>query len=184
MNTIPTLTTPRMTLRPLHDTDTAALYRIMSEPDVMRFFPNPRPPTEEQVGRMIAHQLRHWEEHENGWWAVELRETCRMIGWCGLQYLPESDETEVAYLLDKAVWGRGLATEAARAALRYGFENQNLDRIIAIVHPDNLGSQKVALKVGLAFVDRTCYFQMDCFRYALDAEHYRPAKQELAASAQ
>ena len=106
-----------------------------------------------------------------------------MIGWCGLQYLPNTDETEIAYLLDRAVWGQGLATEAARAALRFGFDTQNLDRIIAIVHPDNLGSQKVALKAGLAFVDRTRYFQMDCFRYALDAESYRRANQEPATPA-
>ena len=61
MTTIPTLSTPRMMLRPLQEADTAALFRIMCEPDVMAYFPNPRPPTEEQVGRMIANQLHHWK---------------------------------------------------------------------------------------------------------------------------
>ena len=117
---------------------------------------------------MIDHQLKHWEEHRLGWWAVEPRLEARLIGWSGLQYLPETGEVEVAYLLSRTWWGRGLATEAATACLQYGFEEFGLDRIVGLTHPDNVASQRVLEKVGLAFVDRAHYFGIEVCRYAIE----------------
>ena len=173
MNEIPSLTTTRLIMRPLTSDDAESLHQIMAEPEVLHFFPNPAAPSLEQVSKMIAGQERHWHEHHYGWWGVTLRQTGRLIGWCGLQFLPETEETEVAYLLAKSCWGQGLATEAARATLDFGFETLQLSRIIAIVHPDNLGSQRVAEKAGLAFLDRARYFQMECVRYVTTAASYQ-----------
>ena len=88
-----------------------------------------------RIERLIEFQLKHWQEHNYGWWAVCLSQAHDggpLIGWAGLQYLPETDETEVGYLLGSAHWGRGLATEAARASVRYGFEKLGLRQIVGI----------------------------------------------------
>ena len=88
-----------------------------------------------------------------------------MIGWCGLEYLPELRETEIAYLLSRAAWGRGYATEAAGAALRFGFESARLEELIGLVHPDNAGSIRVLEKIGMRQADRLTLWGMEMLRY-------------------
>lgn len=169
---VPTVITARLTLRPFVPEDVEPLYHIMNDREVMRYFPVSDPPPLERVDRLIQGQLKHWEAHGYGWWAVEMRSDGGFIGWSGLQYLPETDETEVAYLLGKPFWGRGLATEAAQAGLHFGFQTLDLPAIVAIVHPQNLASQGVIHKLGMSFVDAARYFGMDCYRYrVLRSEH-------------
>ena len=162
---IPTITTSRLTLRPFVEADAGPLHHILGDSDVLRYFPNPAAPSPEQVQRFIARQLAHWEEHGFGWWAVELSTTPGLIGWNGLQFLPETGEIEVAYLLDKPYWGQGLATEGARASLHLGFETLGLKNIVAIVHPENRASIRVIEKLEMSLVDRTHYFGMEVLRY-------------------
>lgn len=169
---IPTITTARLTLRAFTAGDAEPLHRVLSDRDVLRYFPNTDPPSQDRVEKLISDQLAHWETRGYGWWAVELRSKSGLIGWSGLQFLPETDEVEVAYLLGKALWGQGLATEAARACLQYAFENLELDTIVAIVHPDNIASQRVIEKLGMSFVDRSPYFGMDCYRYSIERHIY------------
>jgi ribosomal-protein-alanine N-acetyltransferase len=169
---IPTIPTSRLILRAFTKEDVGPLHRILGEEDVLRYFPNTKPPSQDQVGKLISAQLKHWTEHGYGWWAVEPRRENELIGWSGLQFLPETKEVEVAYLLGKAFWGKGLATEAAQASLQFGFENFELESIVAIVHPENIASQRVIEKLGMSFVDRTHYFGMDCYRYTIDRSSF------------
>jgi RimJ/RimL family protein N-acetyltransferase len=166
---IPTVTTSRLTLRPFAEADADPLHRILGNSDVLRYFPNPNAPSLEQVQRFIARQLAHWQDHSFGWWAVELRAAPGLIGWNGLQFLPETGEIEVAYLLDKPHWGQGLATEGAQASLQFGFETLGLKGIVAIVHPENRASIRVIEKLGMSLVDRTHYFGMEVLRYRREA---------------
>ena len=121
---------------------------------------------------MIAHQLTHWQEHGLGWWAVERINEAGLVGWCGLQFLPETGEVEVAYLLGRAHWRRGLATEAALASLHFGFVGLGLCTIIALVHPENVASRRVIEKVGMSFVDQSVYFGMELLRYRVTRSSY------------
>jgi len=170
---IPTITTSRLVLRPFTEEDVEPLYRVLGQKDILCYFPNPNPLSMERVERLIERQLQHWDEHGYGWWAIEARSKPELIGWGGLQYLPETDETEVAYLLSQAFHGNGLGTELAQASLKFGFDRfADLENIIAIVHPENIASQRVALKAGLAFVERTNYFGMDCYRYIIERSDF------------
>jgi RimJ/RimL family protein N-acetyltransferase len=169
---IPTVTTVRLILRPFTTEDVEPLHHILGEEGVLRYFPNTNPPSRDRVQKMIAAQLKHWQEHGFGWWAVELRSRHGLIGWSGLQFLPETDEVEVAYLLGKAFWGQGLATEAARASLQFAFQDVGMGTIVGIVHPDNVASQRVLEKLGLSFVDKAPYFGMDCYRYSIERSSY------------
>jgi ribosomal-protein-alanine N-acetyltransferase len=164
---IPTLTTPNLTLRPFTEGDATPLFHILSQEDVLRYFPSPDPPPLERVGRFIAAQLAHWEQHGFGWWAVEPRQSGELIGWNGLQFLPDTDEIEVGYLLSKPYWGRGLAAEGALASLEFGFETLGLEQIVGIVHPENHASIRVLEKIGMTFVERAEYFGMQVRRYCI-----------------
>lgn len=175
---IPTITTARLVLRPFTKEDVDGLHRILSEEGIMRYFPRSTPPSRDRVQKLIAKQLSHWETHNFGWWAVEPRAGGRddcvperggLIGWNGLQYLPDTQEVEVGYLLSKAYWRQGLTTEAGRASLTYGFETLGLKTIIAVVHPENIASQRVTEKLGLTYTGEAVYFDMPVYRYVIKA---------------
>lgn len=170
---IPTITTPRLTLRPLQMDDAEPLYRVYLMDGVLRYFPNPNPPPLERVQKFIENQLMHWAQYSYGHWAIIPQGEMEIIGWAGLQYLPETGETEVGYLLNRLYWGLGYATEAAWSSLLFGFSHFNFEIIIGLVHPENIASQHVLEKCGLAFVDQKAYFGMDMFRYWIDRRRFQ-----------
>jgi ribosomal-protein-alanine N-acetyltransferase len=142
---IPTITTNRLILRPLQPADALTLHRIYQTEGVLRYFPNPNPPAIEKVERFIIEQQQHWEAYGYGNWGIVPGDKEEIIGWAGLQFLPELNETEAGYLLDKPFWGKGYATEAARASLQFGFDHFVFSRLIALVHPENIASQHVLI---------------------------------------
>ncbi len=162
---IPTIKTARLTLRPFTKQDSKPLYQILGVPVVLEYFPSSDPLDLERVQKLVERQINHWEDHNYGWWAVELDGAGELIGWSGLQYLPETDEIEIGYLLSKPYWGKRLATESAIAGLDYGFNSLGFEKIIGIVHPENVASQKVLKKIGLRFQEQTEYFGMECCKY-------------------
>lgn len=161
----PSLVTARLVLRPLQAADAAVLHRIYQTDGILRYFPSTSPPPLERVERYVAGQQAHWAEHGHGHWGVVQAGEDETVGWAGLQYLPELDETEVAYMLDRPLWGKGYATEAALASLRFGFEQCGLDHIIALVHPDNIASRRVIEKCGMTYVETISLWGMQLMRH-------------------
>ncbi|MEW6092582.1 MAG: GNAT family N-acetyltransferase [Chloroflexota bacterium] len=162
---IPTLQIPHLLLRPWASEDAPALFQILQEPDIFKYFPRTTPPPREWADKYIAHHLTHWQERGYGHWAVVTKDDGQVIGWTGLEYLLELDQTEVAYLLSGQVRGRGYATEAARAAIAFGFGTCHLPGIIGLVHPENTASIRVLEKCGLTFTDRLTLWGLEMLRY-------------------
>jgi len=169
---IPSITTPRALLRGFNESDLETLHGILSVRAVLQYFPSDDTPSIDQVRKLIERHHSHWMEHGYGWWALALAQGQKLIGWCGLNILSETNEVELKYLLSKDHWGKGLATEAAGVSLRYGFKQAELEQIIGLVHPENIASQRVLEKVGMTFLDRACYFGMECYRYIIDKDSY------------
>ena len=165
---IPAIKTANLNLRAFSEKDTGGMHHILMGENVLQYFPNSSPPSREQVAKMIRSMLNHWDEHGYGLWAVESRPTGELMGRCGLQYLPETDEVEVDFILGTKFWGQGLAIEAGKASLHYGFEELDLDIIVGIVHIDNVASQRVLEKTGMRFIEAKDYFGMACYRYAIE----------------
>lgn len=165
---IPTYMTDRLILRAFTEADAVPMHHIMSGKDVLRYFPGTQAPSLEGVQRMIQRLLKHWDEKGYGLWAVTWREDGTLLGRCGLQYIAETDEVEVDFILDRDYWGRGLATEVGLASMQFGFSQLATPFIVGIVHPENMGSQRVLEKIGMQRVERTEYFGMDCYRYVAE----------------
>jgi ribosomal-protein-alanine N-acetyltransferase len=163
-----------MVLRPWAPDDAEAWFTIMQENGILRYFPNPASPPREKADAYIGHHIEHWNEHGYGHWAVVMPDDGRLVGWNGLEYLPKLGETEVAYLLSGSVRGRGLASEAAHAAIRYGFEAAGLEAIIGLVHPENAASIRVLQKSGLQRIDRLRLWGMEMDRYRVRRSEWRP----------
>jgi ribosomal-protein-alanine N-acetyltransferase len=131
--------------------DIDELFALYSDPEIRRFFPDGVKNFEDTKEELEWFMNGHPEHPELGLWATIHKETDKFIGRCGLlPWAIESKlEVEVAYLLDKRFWHQGLATEAAAGILKYAFDNLNLSRIICMMHPDNIASQRVAQKLGM-----------------------------------
>jgi len=145
------LETQRLILRHPTQQDMDDWYAFYSAPEVTRFIPD-APRTYEQAREELEwFQNGHPRQPELGLWATTLRQTGRFIGRCGL--LPWTidgrNEVEVAYALSHPFWGQGLATEAAKAILTYGFHHLHLPRLISLIDPANFASQRVAEKIGM-----------------------------------
>jgi RimJ/RimL family protein N-acetyltransferase len=172
---IPIIETDRLTLRGFTPHDLDRLAEILSDPDVMRFMPGGQPFTRERTEANLKSILRHWDEHGFGWWAVIHNADACLIGWCGLTYLPELSETEVAYLYDRPYWNKGIGTEAAQASLRYGFEELELDHIVALAVPENIGSRRVMEKNSLVYETQLHLWGLDLAKYAITRDAFRPS---------
>ena len=175
--TIPTITTQRLVLRAFTEEDVEPLYHILRGKDVLRYFPPMDPLPRDRVQKMVLRLLKHWEARGYGLWAVTSRATGTLMGRCGLQWLPDTEEVEVDFILGQAFWGQGFATEAARASLRYGFEELELERVVGIVHVENIASRRVMEKLGMTMVEQREFFSIPCYRYAVDRSAYDRASE-------
>lgn len=143
--------TPRLLLRQWREDDKPAFAALNADPEVMRFFPGTQ--TREQSDRSIAAWAAELEAR--GWsnWAVERRADGAFIGFVGLtvpkRALPFMPCVEIGYRLARSHWGQGYATEAARAALRFGFEQLQLEEIVSFTAKLNLPSQAVMRRLGM-----------------------------------
>ena len=146
------LETERLLLRHLLPADLDNLFALYSDPDIRRYFPEGTLSYEETQEELTWFLHGHPHHPELGLWATVHKETQRFIGRCGL--LPWTiegrSEVEVAYLLDKAYWGQGLATEAAQALVHYALEHLGLSRLVCLIDPDNRASVKVAKNIGMS----------------------------------
>ena len=167
--TLPSITTARMILRPFVMDDAQPLFEIVNERDIFQYFPNKAPWLLEKCERYINFQNRHWEKLGYGHWALTLAETGRLFGWCGLEFLEDTNETEIGYLLSRSFWGKGYATEAASSSIQFGKNEVGLQEIIGLTDPLNIASQRVLKKSGLIFTRKQVYFGMEMFRFSTQA---------------
>ena len=135
-------------LRRLRPDDIDAIAALAADPEQMRYYP--RPKTRDEVAAWIEWNLGLYEQHGYGTWCVEADGA--FAGYCGIRplLLDGEDEVELAWHVRKSHWNRGLGTEAAREAQRRAHEEYGLERLVAIIHPDNLPSRRVAEKLGMA----------------------------------
>jgi RimJ/RimL family protein N-acetyltransferase len=142
--------TDRLILRRWRDDDRAPFAAMNADPAVREFFQG-------TIGRKESDAFvdaieAHWDEHGYGLWALEVAESATFIGHTGLwpaDFVPGGPAVEVGWRLARAQWGNGYATEAARAALRFGFEELGLDEIVSFTVPQNERSIRVMERLGL-----------------------------------
>ena len=162
------LETKRMKLRPLLKSDADNLLKIFNDPIAMEFYHGTK--SREDAIEWIEKSQKQYKKQQIGFLACELKETCEFVGICGL--LPqlsinERDEIEVGYLFVRDFWGCGLATEAARACMDYGFQKKGFKRIISLIDPNNHKSIRMAERNGLKNEGKTLYKGRKALLYVL-----------------
>lgn len=139
------LTTERLRLRPITMDDVDRWVELHADPHVSTFLSSYTP---ERARERIAMIEEQWRTRGHGLCAVELASTGEFIGRAGLQHWAEFDEVETAWTIASAQWGKGYATEAARAAVEWGFANLDRDYFTAMIHSGNDASVRVAERLG------------------------------------
>lgn len=147
-----TLKTERLILRPWRAADREAFTAMSADPEVMQFL---SPLIDRAASDAIVDRLsKHIEEHGFGFWALEAPGVAPFVGFTGLIHvgddMPFAPAVEVGWRLAREHWGNGYASEAARAALAFGFDELKLDEIVALTVPANLRSQAVMKRIGMS----------------------------------
>ena len=146
-----TIETERLRLLPWQEEDWVSFAPIARDPDVMRFITGGEPWTDEQIRDFVARQQALYFEHGFCRWRLELKETGETVGFCGGGNVHGFEEFELGWWIARAHWGKGLATEAARAALEDLFQRLGLERVISVIAVGNNASVRVAEKLGYRF---------------------------------
>lgn len=143
------LETERLIFRDWQEEDTEPFHAICSDPGVMQFVGNGEPYSRERTKLWIRDSQELSQQRGYCRWALVLKETSALIGFCG--FIPADGGAEIGWRLAKECWGQGLATEAAFAALQHGFHVLGFPRVIALVQSPNTASQRVCEKLGMQF---------------------------------
>lgn len=146
------LETERILLRQFVDSDYPAVYEFNSNSEVQKYTGEEIIQSLDQAKEIITYvQTTDYNVHGYGRWAAIYKPENKIIGFAGLKYLPEVGETDIGYRFLPAYWGQGIATEIAHKIIEYGFEELNLNKIVGIAMPENIGSCKVLEKIGMQF---------------------------------
>lgn len=165
--------TPRLRLRPMESGDLNELVALHADPEVTEFIrPLDRPAAEERLRRDEV----EWSERGHGLLAVLDRRDGAFLGRCGLKYWPQFEETELGWALCRDAWGRGYATESARACAEWGFSQFDMPYLTAMIAPENVRSVRVAERLGLTPLRDDVLLGDPVVVYGLDRAASAPAR--------
>lgn len=161
------LETPRLRLRLITLDDLQVMYRLFTDPDVIKYADTPARDIEEAKQRLEQGPLADYQKYGYGRFAVELKSSGEVIGFCGIKYIPEIDLPEVGYRYLKEYWGMGIGTEAARVCVEFARTDLKIEKLVALIIPENVASVRVAEKLGMARGPLIHIWGMDAFRYEM-----------------
>ena len=143
------LITPRLTIRPLQDTDASAFFGFYSDADTMKYMSRPAFTDMNQARRLVNERLQYCAQGNGVCWVLELTEGEVVVGSIDLFKIEaESKRAEIGYVLAKMVWGQGIMTEAMNAVIRHSFNQLQLNRLEADIDPENDASARLLKKCG------------------------------------
>ena len=163
-----TILTARLRLRPLSLDDVDVVHALWTDPDVRRYLWDdvviPRERAEEMVRSIVA----GFERNGRGMWLIYEQSAAAPCGFCGFLPRTEPDRAELIYGLAPHAWGKGYATESARAVMEYGFETLNVPTIAAAADVPNAASVRVLERLGMRFVRREVVHGLDLLFYEIE----------------
>lgn len=157
------LETKRLILRRQVLSDLDDLWALYQNLNITKYIPDAPRSREEAQEELEWHMHGHPKHPELGLWATIHKGTGEFIGRCGLLpwEIDGQNEVEVAYTIVEAYQGQGLGSEAAQAILKYGFEMLNLSRLVCMIDPENIASQRVAERIGMTFEKKVAGWEGD-----------------------
>jgi RimJ/RimL family protein N-acetyltransferase len=162
--------TQRLLLRPWCEEDLEEVLRLWTDPVAVQYTWR-QPPARERAAAEGARILSVWRDHGFGPWAAIERASGAWIGKLGpdvLEDWPDEHNIEVGWVLDRAYWGQGIATEGALASIHYAFAELKLEQIISVTVPANTASRRVMEKAGLIYRGTRFWRNTNVVWYSID----------------
>ena len=177
------LTTERLRLEPYQDRHLEGLFRLNSDPAVMRYITG-KPLSLEETEQTLAKIKQRWNDFGFSWWAFIELSSNEVIGAGCIQHLAQARENplEVGWRLRPDKWHQGFATEAARAMLEFAFSTLNAPLLYAVCHTENPASAKVMERLGMQYRGIERWYDMDTLAYQLSFEQFQLTKARAAKS--
>lgn len=166
------LTTPRIQLRPCKADDIDALHRLWTDSDVRKYLWDDEIIPLELVAEIVDSSIQDFATRGFGHWIITWKDNNELIGWVGLREFGTLPAIEVLYGIMPSCWGQGLAVEAARAILHYGFTQLNLPQIHAGTDAPNTASLRVMEKLGMRFDRRSQTNGLETIYYVIAREEF------------
>ena len=166
------LETARLRLRRFRDEDADVVFAIIGDRVAMQFYPKTFGP--EDAKQWVARNQRRYREDGYGLFAVMLKDGEKVIGDCGIIKQNVEGETamEVGYHFRRDQWGRGYATEAARACMGLAFDSFGADKVISLIRPENVPSRRVAERNGMKLEREIMHYGLPHLVYAMSREEF------------
>ena len=161
------LETPRLRLRMFRQADAESYADMLADPQVARYLSHGQPLSASEAWRHMAMLLGHWQLFGFGPWAVEERASGELVGRIGPYHPAGWPGLELIWTIRRQSWGQGYATEGARAALAYVFEQMRRDRVISLIRPQNTASIRVAEKIGQRLQERMDFYGEGALVYGI-----------------
>lgn len=169
-----TLCTDRLRLRPITASDAQALHGVWTNPDVRRYLFDGAIIPMERANEIIEASERCFASLGAGLYAIRLAsDPGTVAGFCGFRRFEDTDQPELLYGMLPAYWGQGYVTEAARAMLRYGFENCAMVRVLGVTDTPNQRSVRVMQRIGMFFLERREYHGLDTVFFCVNREEFQ-----------
>jgi ribosomal-protein-alanine N-acetyltransferase len=166
------INTDRLTLRQLSLDDLEWFAAMRGDKDIMRFIGRVGAVPRDIAEARLHRHLDDWKERGLGMFGVRERGKETAVGWAGLQPMDGTEEIEVGYAFGKDAWGRGYATEVARALVTWGFESRGLERIVAVAYAENTASRRVMDKLGMRYEGVRYIYGTDSVYYSLTRDDF------------
>jgi ribosomal-protein-alanine N-acetyltransferase len=175
--------TQRLLIREIRDEDENGLFELDADPEVHRYLGNNPITTREQAREIIQFLHQQYQENGIGRWAVIEKISGNFIGWTGLKLITEKTNDHInyydmGYRLIRKYWGKGYATETAKAILKYGFDSLQLNEMYAIANIKNDASNTILKKVGLQALQTFNYKGEEHNWYKITKEEWATIKKQ------
>ena len=161
------LRTARLRLRLFTPDDVQIMFELNSDPEVIKYADTPVKDLQEAKKRLEQGPLSDYKKYGYGRFAVELIETGKVIGFCGIKYLPEIELPEVGYRYLKEYWGKGIGTEAARVCVDFARDDLKISKLVALIMPENTASIRLSEKLGMTRGPLIRIYDVEAYQYEM-----------------
>lgn len=173
---LPLIETDRLLLRMFEVRDLEFALRLFNDAAVQRYLSPENRRTREQMEVTLLNFVKYWQERGFSLWCVSEKSSGKLLGYCGFQYFDETPDVEVLFAFFEDFWGKGFATEAAKACLKFGFEELQLEKIFAAAHPENAASRCVLEKIGMTSEGTNRHYGIETITFVISRDDFEQAE--------
>ncbi len=173
MNPSIILETERLLIREHVLSDAPFFFELNSNYNVVKYTGDVAFNNLEEAENIVRYVMNQYKENGYGRWLVAEKKTNNPIGWCGLKFHSDTNETDIGYRLLESAWGKGYATESAKACINYGFKHFHLNHIVGNAMKENIASIHVFKKLGMTYLNDTLIDNIPSVTYELYKENFK-----------